>query len=95
MAKHTVQTGQDIFDIAIQRYGGIEFYLNIIKDNSLSIDDFLKPSQELTVNNENTGNAIVKNEYKKTNFIVMNASIEDVHSTAGDYNNDYNDDYQN
>lgn len=95
MAKHIVQTGQDIFDVAIQNYGDATFYLDVITSNNLNADSFIAPAQELTVNNENQGDKQVKDYYKKINFIVVNGSFEDIHSSAGDYNTDFNDDYLN
>ena len=36
-----VELGQDIFDIAIQEYGSLEYVFKVVEDNALTIDEKL------------------------------------------------------
>jgi hypothetical protein len=54
MTKITVNTNQNLFDIALQYYGDIEMIWQLIDDNNLTdgIDTVLTPGQELLIDEE-------------------------------------------
>jgi len=51
MTKITVNTNQNIYDIALQYYGSIEMVWQLIDDNNLTdgLDAVLTPGQELLI----------------------------------------------
>ncbi len=51
MTKITVNTNQNIFDIALQYYGDVEMVWQLIDDNNLTdgLDSILTPGQELLI----------------------------------------------
>jgi hypothetical protein len=89
----TVQAGQSLYDIVLQYYGSLDFYLTMVQENNLDIDSTLTVGQKLTVSNELIGDARIKDKYNKIKFIPVNSSEEDLRQLDGDYNGDFNDDY--
>ncbi len=51
MTKITVNTNQNIYDLALQYYGDIEMVWQLIDDNNLTngLDTILTPGQELLI----------------------------------------------
>lgn len=88
-----VKNGQDIFDVVLQEFGTLDNLGQFITDNGLSINDYISSGQELTINNENTGELRVKNSFEKANFVVMNADEEQLATTIGAFNGDFNNDF--
>lgn len=89
----TVQAGQSLYDIVLQYYGSLDFYLTMVQENNLDIDSTLTVGQKLTVSNELIGDARIKDKFNKIKFIPVNSSEEDLRQLDGDYNGDFNDDY--
>ena len=89
----TVQAGQNLYDIVLQYYGSLDFYLTMVQENNLDIDSTVTVGQKLTVSNELIGDARIKDKYNKIKFIPVNSSEEDLRQLDGDYNGDFNDDY--
>lgn len=89
----TVQAGQNLYDIVLQYYGSLDFYLTMVQENNLDIDSTVTVGQKLTVSNELIGDARIKEKYNKIKFIPVNSSEEDLRQLDGDYNSDFNDDY--
>lgn len=94
---HLMASSQDIFDVAIQRLGGIEdIFEDIIEfNNGLNINTELKVTDKIFVNTNNTTEFNTKNRLKSINFVVINGGeVSDVEQ-PGDYNSDYNNDFYN
>ncbi len=89
----TVQAGQNLYDVVLQYYGSLDFYLTMVQENNLDIDSTVTVGQKLTVSNELIGDARIKEKYNKIKFIPVNSSEEDLRQLDGDYNSDFNDDY--
>jgi hypothetical protein len=89
----TVQAGQNLYDVVLQYYGSLDFYLTMVQENNLDIDSTVTVGQKLTVSNELIGDARIKDKYNKIKFIPVNSSEEDLRQLDGDYNSDFNDDY--
>ncbi len=68
----TVERNQNIFDLAIQFFGGMEFASNIINDNLLEWSAPLTVGQELTINNEGLGNEDIKEFFELSEEVVQN-----------------------
>lgn len=66
------RAGQDIFDIAIKKYGRIDDLFTII-DTTLNIDSDLTPGASLVVNTTNTGDENVIRRLAQLNLYPNNA----------------------
>lgn len=99
MAKYTIQSGQDIFDVAIQNFGDIETGLfqmltdNDLTLNSLTINREFISGREITLNNENAGVIKTKDYFKQRNFTVNNADLDYINLSLGDFGSDFNFDF--
>ena len=85
----TVQERQTIFDIAIQEYGSVEGVFLLWKDNPDKIPSFtqqLVPGTKLNIISPPINQAIVG--YYEKNTIKPASGLP-----AGDYNNDFSEDY--
>ena len=68
----TVRDRQNIFDIAIQYFGDLNFVSIIINDNGLPWSAQLQQGQQLIINNQNVGNEEIKGNFTLSNTIVIN-----------------------
>lgn len=93
MAEIIVQAGQDLYDVCLQYYGSLDFYLTLVQDNNLNVDSQLVGGQKLTVSDVIVGDSRVTDKYNKINFIPVNSGLEDVRQLDGDFSSDFNDDY--
>jgi hypothetical protein len=99
MAKYTISSGQDIFDISIQNFGDIETGLfqmltdNDLTLNSLTINREFISGREITLNNENKGITKTKDYFKQRSFTVNNADREYINLSLGDFGSDFNFDF--
>ncbi|MEK0369750.1 MAG: hypothetical protein QQN55_01145 [Nitrosopumilus sp.] len=59
-----VRSNQDIYDICIQEFGTIEFLSTLIEDNNLNFDGAISQGQVLLINNQENGNADVKDFFE-------------------------------
>ena len=85
--------GQDIFDVTLQEFGDVQNLFDLLNANdNINQNSKLLASTELTINNENIGNTIIKSQFKKLNFTIVNSDIEGL-QTEGDFNNDFNNDF--
>lgn len=92
--QNNVLSGQNIWDIALQEFGDIEYVGNLISDNNLSFNSKLQSGQQITINNSNIGNNNIKNLFIFSGLKLNNNQTEAMPpSIGGDYNNDYNNDY--
>ena len=69
-----IQEKQSLFDIAAQNFGTLDNIVKLSDDNTLSISEALVVGSEITINNENLGEADIKQE-------IINKSLT--------FNNDY------
>lgn len=60
MKQITVETGQTIFDLAIQYYGAVEGVEFLIQDNPIYLDGYLITGQKLNIRNEVKNKVIAK-----------------------------------
>jgi len=94
MPNNQVFSGQSIWDIALEQFGDIEYSVDLINDNNLNFNSKLQSSQEITINNSNSGNNDIKNFYKFKGLKLNNDQTEAMPpNIGGDYNNDYKNDY--
>lgn len=94
--KFTIYDNQNIFDVSLQYFGGIEYSLEILTNNNLSVNSNLQSGEKLIINNKNRGSEKIKNLYIKDNIIPSNYQNQNKSGiVSGDYNNDYNNDYYN
>ena len=89
-----ISDGQNIWDIVLQEFGDIEKIMTLIEDNNLNFNSKLKSNQNIIINNSNIGNDNIKNLYKFSGLKLSNDQTEAMPpNIAGDYNEDYNNDY--
>ena len=89
-----VNSGQNLFDIVLQKFGTLENAFILINDNSLTFNSKLNANQELIINNSGVGDNKVKNFVTLHEYKYNNDQEGAVLSSVGiDYNNDYNSDY--
>lgn len=95
--KHTVSDGQDVFDIAIQRYGSVELGLfELLNDNdNLTINDSISSGDEFDFNNTNIGEKQVISYFSNRNFVINNADELQLETVLGAYNNEFGNGYDN
>ena len=89
-----ISDGQNIWDITLQEFGDLEKVMTLLTDNDLNFNFKLKSNQDITINNSNIGNDNIKNFYKFSGLKLSNDQTEAMPpNIAGDYNDDYNNDY--
>ena len=67
-----VRNRQNIFDIALQYFGSLDFMSTIIIDNNLTWNANLETGQRLLINNEGLGRQDIKNFFVLNNLQVVN-----------------------
>ena len=73
MAEYTVQTGQNLFDVALSLYGSIEGLLDLMANNpSLSIDSEIKSGDRLQYTPYYYEDQTVLQYYKSNNIVPSN-----------------------
>lgn len=73
MAEYTVQTGQNLFDVALSLYGSIEGLLDLMVNNpSLSIDSEIKSGDKLQYTSYYYEDQTVLQYYKSNNIVPSN-----------------------
>ena len=87
-----IRTEQNIFDIAVQEYGGVEGVLQIIKDNPGvdNLDHVFKNGDEIQVDDQAPVDLQIKKIYASRG-VVPTTGEEDL--PGGDWNNDFNNDF--
>jgi len=94
MAKVTVQDGQSIFDICVQEFGTMNELPRLLVDNDLTLNTKLVAGRVLVVNKTNIGDENVKDFVVLGNRTFNNDQGQGQPPVlAGDYNNDYSNDY--
>jgi hypothetical protein len=69
----TVQEGQSVFDVVLQKYGDLESTFNFLAlNNDLTINSELNALQEVIVDVDGLGNEDVKGSYRRAAFITNN-----------------------
>ena len=94
--KHIVSEGQDIFDVTLQRFGDVENLFDMLDDNeNFTLNSALNSKDEIIIDNVDLGEVTIKEFYRRRDIPVVNADLQTFGGLAGlgDYNNDYNDDY--
>jgi hypothetical protein len=96
MEKHIISEGQTAIDVSIQYFGDIETGLfQILTANNYSINETLNSGVELTINNEQPGDAKSVQFFKNRNFTIINAEQPETIISGGDFNNDFSNDFNN
>jgi hypothetical protein len=62
MPKKLSKTKQSIFDIAGENFGNLDNVIKVSSDNGISISANLKTNTELDIDNENLGEADIKQQ---------------------------------
>lgn len=71
------KNNQNIFDFALENFGTFEnLFSDVLVDNSLAIDDKIKPNQEININTSGKGNETVKNAIQEQGLVLTNGEIE-------------------
>ncbi len=77
--KEAVIEGQNIYDVAIQEYGGIEGVFQIIRDNpELTLDDDLQPGTKIKIDTTIASNKVMADYLKDRNIKVTTSAIGEV-----------------
>ncbi len=85
--------GQDYFDISLQYFGDIENLFDIFADNDdLNLNTNLVHAQEIVIESDDKGNVINKDFFTRNEHIIVNKDDDEI-VLLGDYNIDYNNDY--
>lgn len=85
-----VEQGQNLFDIAVQEYGGIEGVVHLIQDNGLDVNARLEPGQELKVFKSKAVDKAVESYLSDRRIKI---GLGDKKSGGGDFNSDFNEDF--
>ncbi len=93
MIKIRVTQGQNLFDVALQKYGAPDHIFQILKDNpELSLNSNVGAGTVLNIDDEFEGEEDIKAffaaEESRGRFPVNYSDAE-----TGDYNDDYSNDY--
>ncbi|MBA3901185.1 MAG: hypothetical protein H0X62_13430 [Bacteroidetes bacterium] len=80
----TVREGQNIFDVALQKYGSIEGALQLVKDNELKGWE-VKEGTEITANGDVMDERVIR--FYEENNVVPATKVEKV---GGSFSNDFN-----
>ena len=96
-----VKDGQNILDVCLQAFGSLEQLFILLNDNDLVVNNILRSGQDLTINNENIGDELIKNFVSLNNIVYNNSQNTDADGNSsflppvigGDYNEDYSQDY--
>lgn len=90
-----VKDDQNIFDVALEKFGTLENVFTLIKDNGLSFNSKLTGGQELTINNEGVGDSNIKN-FATLQKVTFNnnqgVTVPQIGTLIGDFNEDFNSD---
>jgi hypothetical protein len=96
MVKHIISEGQTAIDVSIQHFGDIETGLfQVLTDNNISLNETLNSGVQLTINNEQPGDAKSVQYFKNRNFTIINAEQSELIISGGDFNNDFSNDFNN
>lgn len=92
MRQYRVKEDQNIFDIAVQEYGGVEGIINLIEDNPEieSVDHIFKNGDEIFINDEQPVEVSIKKIFATRSLEVFGAEEP---APAGDFSDDFNDDF--
>jgi len=84
------ESGQNLFDIAIQEYGDIEKVYDMLKDNELtSLDLLIAPGELLKIQKTPTiENPNLMNYFRGKRMVNTGNEVDG--SYSNDYSNDYN-----
>ena len=64
----SVQEGQNIFDVTLERMGNIEEIFEIIDQNGFTFNTLINSGQKLNISNHGIGDEEIKDYYKKNNI---------------------------
>lgn len=67
-----VRQGQTIFDLAIERYGELDFASELVSINRISFDGDLAITDDVESDESGKGDEEVKNDYIETNYTPVN-----------------------
>lgn len=85
---YKIKSNQNIFDVALQKYGSVQNIYDIIVDNDLEGADTMPVAgTEIVFNSEGKGNELMKKEIKTKRMEFANGQ------DAGSYNFNFNPDF--
>lgn len=87
-----VYAGQNLPDLALQEYGGVEGLFTLMSDNGLALDADFVPGAMLRISPVKTRADVVE-YYRRTNYRVNTGAAILVQAQDAEYNEDYNIDY--
>lgn len=67
-----IKEGQNIFDICLEKFGGLEHVFEVINPNKLKFNYNLQGGQELNIDNFGKGNKPIKDYYNRKNIVPVN-----------------------
>lgn len=67
-----VRQGQTVFDLAVQRYGELDFASELVSLNRISFDGDLAITDTVQSDEVGKGDEDVKDDYKANNYIPVN-----------------------
>jgi hypothetical protein len=67
-----VREGQTVFDLAIERYGELDFAAELVSLNRISFDGVLLITDTVESDEAGKGDEEVKDDFKTTNHIPVN-----------------------
>ena len=70
-----ISSGQNIFDVTLQAYGGLDFLVMLANDNGFNLDEIPVSKSDLIID-ETQGEKRVKIFVTENNFVFVNEAIE-------------------
>jgi hypothetical protein len=67
-----VREGQTVFDLAVERYGELDFASELVSLNRISFDGALAITDTVESSESGKGDEEVKNDFKATNYTPVN-----------------------
>ena len=91
---YTVKNNQSILDIALQKFGNLEYLFEILSDNNLDINQQLSSGMELSINPVGKGDETIKKYFSTKKITTVNGQVDpNIGLGFGDYGVDYANDY--
>ena len=92
LSQAVVYAGQNMADLALQEYGGVEGLFTLMAQNNLAAEADFVPGRMLDIAPEKV-RADVTGYYRRLNYRVNTGAVELKEDNGGEYNEDHNRDY--
>jgi len=94
MQKHIVSSGQDLEDVCLQRYGTLESFAQLLADNpQLSVNSNIASKDEILFDSNQSGVADIVGQFDRRVQIIVNSDEDTLGAAVGDWNDDFNNDF--